>query len=265
MRTAFPFLIALSLLGLVLTPACGGPSTEKTCDDGVDDDEDGFTDCEDQDCNGNAACACGDGTCDGGEDEDTCPADCAVCDQIADLLVDRGCAAGETCTVNGGNIECVTPGPNAAYDNCQPDSGCAAGTTCVNPPTGGAPICTPFCDRDGAGTCPGTGLCILTLATPDGTAGLCIEPDDCDLLTGAGCTAPAACYVASSDGLTICFEAGSVAVGDPCTSQNDCLRGHLCNGNPSLCEELCDLDTPACSAGACADVTLSVAGVGLCQ
>ncbi len=65
---------------------CGAPpATEGTCDDGVDDDCDGLTDCDDGDCGGHPACICdGDGTCDVREDCDNCPADCiggagAVC------------------------------------------------------------------------------------------------------------------------------------------------------------------------------------------
>jgi hypothetical protein len=57
---------------------CGPPpSSETNCSDGVDEDCDTFTDCDDNDCLGDPACpSCGDATCDPGEDQCNCPADC---------------------------------------------------------------------------------------------------------------------------------------------------------------------------------------------
>jgi hypothetical protein len=59
---------------------CGAPpSSETTCDDGIDEDCDGSTDCDDADCDGDPACPtsdCGNGICDPGEDCETCSSDC---------------------------------------------------------------------------------------------------------------------------------------------------------------------------------------------
>ncbi len=59
---------------------CGTrPSTETSCTDGIDNDCDGDTDCNDPDCSGDPACSsgkCGDGVCDDGEDCESCPNDC---------------------------------------------------------------------------------------------------------------------------------------------------------------------------------------------
>ncbi len=59
---------------------CGNPpGSETNCTDGVDEDCDGATDCNDADCSGDPACVasfCGDGTCDAGEDECSCSSDC---------------------------------------------------------------------------------------------------------------------------------------------------------------------------------------------
>jgi hypothetical protein len=59
---------------------CGvPPSSESTCDDGLDEDCDGYTDCLDIDCDGDPACPtsdCGNGICDPGEDCGTCASDC---------------------------------------------------------------------------------------------------------------------------------------------------------------------------------------------
>jgi hypothetical protein len=74
-------------------------STEVACSDGVDDDCDGATDCDDSDCDQDAACAgppspCnGDGVCDPGEDCTTCPNECAG--------VQNGKPSGRWCCGNG--------------------------------------------------------------------------------------------------------------------------------------------------------------------
>jgi len=59
---------------------CGTPpSTETSCTDEVDNDCDTYTDCDDADCDGDPACpTCGDETCDPGEDQCNCPADCGT-------------------------------------------------------------------------------------------------------------------------------------------------------------------------------------------
>ena len=59
---------------------CGAPpSTETTCDDGIDEDCDNYTDCDDSDCLGDPACpTCGDANCDPGEDQCNCPDDCGT-------------------------------------------------------------------------------------------------------------------------------------------------------------------------------------------
>lgn len=67
-------------------PDCAAvPTTETSCNNGVDDDRDGRLDCADSDCTGNAACPtvrCGDGVCSVGESCDgrsgtaSCLSDC---------------------------------------------------------------------------------------------------------------------------------------------------------------------------------------------
>lgn len=77
--------------GLTLTVDAAGaggppPPPAEVCDNGVDDDGDGATDCADSDCAADPACAvggsCGDGTCDANEScdgrngTDSCASDC---------------------------------------------------------------------------------------------------------------------------------------------------------------------------------------------
>jgi len=59
---------------------CGTPpSTETSCTDEIDNDCDTDVDCDDSDCIGDPACpTCGDETCDPGEDQCNCPADCGT-------------------------------------------------------------------------------------------------------------------------------------------------------------------------------------------
>jgi lysophospholipase L1-like esterase len=58
---------------------CGTPpSTEVSCDNGIDDDCDGIIDCLDPDCVDDPSCPCNnDGVCNEGEDCQNCPGDCS--------------------------------------------------------------------------------------------------------------------------------------------------------------------------------------------
>ena len=100
-----------------------------TCDDGLDNDCDGLSDCDDPDCSTDPACApsCGDGTCDPPlEDPCNCPADCGSpppaeianltcddgvdndCDGDVDCL-DSDCASDPSCQFVCGNGICEPP------------------------------------------------------------------------------------------------------------------------------------------------------------
>jgi FtsP/CotA-like multicopper oxidase with cupredoxin domain len=144
---------------------CGAPpANELTCDDGVDEDCDGSTDCDDSDCDASCAPVCGDASCDPGEDQCNCAADCGAppsneltcddgsdedcdgdvdCDD-ADCAADAACVPaacdddgicepGEDCNNCGGDCESVTKGPPSGRYCCGDgvaDSGEGDGTVC---------------------------------------------------------------------------------------------------------------------------------------
>ena len=116
---------------------CGTPpSTETSCTDGVDNDCDTYTDCDDSDCDGDPACAepyCGDGTCDPDEDQCNCPEDCGTPPST------------ETSCTDGIDNDCDT------YTDCD-DSDCDGDPACPDCLPKGAP-CT-----DNAECCSGTCL-----------------------------------------------------------------------------------------------------------
>jgi beta-glucanase (GH16 family) len=83
---------------------CGTPpSTETVCDDGLDDDCDGNTDCDDTDCDGHLACmppVCGDGYCAATEDQCNCPDDCGtppIYETNCDDGIDEDCDGNTDC------------------------------------------------------------------------------------------------------------------------------------------------------------------------
>lgn len=120
---------------------CGTPPAgESNCADGVDNDCDGATDCNDSDCSADPNCAsfCGDGTCDPGEDQCNCPTDCGTppatetncadgidndCDGATDGD-DSDCQAGTIC----GNGVCEGNGEDCF--SCPSDCRCAGGGSC---------------------------------------------------------------------------------------------------------------------------------------
>ncbi len=68
------------------------PELETNCDDGVDNDCDGFIDCDDSACSGDPACgpgACGDGSCDAAEDQCNCAAGCGAPPAIEAMCLDE--------------------------------------------------------------------------------------------------------------------------------------------------------------------------------
>ena len=118
---------------------CGTPpATETNCTGGIDEDCDDVTDCDDTDCISDPACpSCGDGTCDPGEDQCNCSADCGFP------------PAKETNCADGIDEDCDT------YTDCD-DSDCDLDPACDCAPKGGA--CTDNADCC-SGNCLPAGKC----------------------------------------------------------------------------------------------------------
>lgn len=86
----------------------GEPVGDELCDGGLDEDWDGLVDCDDPDCGRDAACNCGDGLLQTGEQ----------CDD-GDLEAGDGC--GPDCTIEPG-WQCERPALGECLDGAEPDT-----------------------------------------------------------------------------------------------------------------------------------------------
>ena len=86
-----------------------GPSPEGVaCNNALDDDCDGDSDCADSDCATACNTNCGNGTCESGENPTSCPCDCSGCTTNNDCggMTPECCIP---CGCNGPALQCVTP------------------------------------------------------------------------------------------------------------------------------------------------------------
>ena len=137
-RTSLPAATAM----LSPAPACGNG----TCNPGEN-----CTDCP-GDC---GACtpippSCGNGTCNPGENCADCPGDCGACTPIPPFCGDGACNPGENCTDCPGDCGACTPIPPFCGDGT-----CNGADTCGNCP-GDCGACTPIPPFCGDGQCNGS-------------------------------------------------------------------------------------------------------------
>jgi len=234
--------------------------------------------CGDKSCNGTETCtscpldcgpcagSCGDGKCDATkEDCKTCSADCGQCPGAAcEPLTSKGCTAAQQCYPTATAPLCGTPGSKAAGAACTLTTDCSKGLLCVGK------LCKPLCDSSGANAtykC-AAGKCDA-LQYSDGkpvgyNLGTCVIYNQCNLLTDVGCATSQAC-VNLKDGKA-CISAGVKKVGEGCTYLDECVKGTMCIGNPSMCMPKCNSKggTPSCSSGKqCLVVTSGAANTPL--
>ncbi|HSA59932.1 MAG TPA: thrombospondin type 3 repeat-containing protein, partial [bacterium] len=164
-------------------PNCTGTPSETDCSDGVDNDGDGKTDCEDTDCSSNpGACPQTEENCSDGVDNDNDgKIDCEDTDCADDTA---HCSGTEDCDDHvdndgDGKVDCD-------------DSDCSTNPACSNPDDSdgdGIPDATDKCDKDSTGNvCDSTDLAACFSNASDnvcsgvgvGDAAACSETEDMD-------------------------------------------------------------------------------------
>ena len=226
---------------------CGTPpAVETNCSDGVDEDCDTFTDCDDTDCDGDPACICdNDGTCESGEDCNNCAGDCAS---------GSGASCGNGVCEAGDGEDCVScPSDCNGKQNGRP-----SGRFCCGDGDGRGPIpcsdsrCSSCIDVPAVESCCGDGTC-------EGSEDISSCGVDC-----AACTSGADC--ADSDPCTIdtCF--GGACSNDPvnCDDFNACTNDSCSGGSCSNAAINCD-DSDPCTADSCDSATGCVNAFPACN
>lgn len=210
------------------------------CDNNVDDDSDGLTDCQETDrCCTHQACS-GDPSCTG-FDGQPCTADASCLGGICLEELTDGFPGGlctRDCSVTGicpGDFQCQT-GPTVTTPICLPpclsgnSSDCRNGYTCVGF-SGLEPFCYPDCNTNAE----------------------CVDTSTCNVESGL-CHGP--------QSLT--------ALGGPCVDPEDCESGFCFDesgmGAPGgICTSLCRLSAPVCPGdGVCVDIFTTTADSGFC-
>ena len=160
-----------------------------------------------------------------------------------DLATQIGCGPGETCDLNGVEIECRVAGTGMETDECEFINECAAGYSCIATFSLGRSSCLKWCDSDDDCQGPG-GVCDL----PINASGIVIPgavtcTPNCDPLSNEGCPAGWGCKVyLHSDGTrseTLCTPAGAGLELAPCANEAECAPGFSCVNDPGTCGQNC--------------------------
>jgi hypothetical protein len=175
--------------------------TIETCDNGVDDNNDGAIDCAAPECAGDASCAvCGDGIL--GGDEQCDPPDGVTCNSTCLFILPPEDSCGNLIDEDSdGLYDCQDPDCQALA-SCQPGSG-LTGAPCTSPSDCQTDALDPFCIDQ------------AQFAWPDGA---CSE--FCDLAMN-DCSGDAVCAdvaLGTTSGLCI----------DGCVADADCRPGYAC-------------------------------------
>ena len=223
---ALAVVLALSLAPLAFAE-CADPET--CCDDGLDQDRDGLTDCDDPDCAGTVACST-ETDCNDGEDND---GDGAVdCD-------DPDCALVPPCDLPEAETDCTNgeddDGDGAADcddEDCDEDPACAGEDDCANGEDDDADGLT---DCEDTVDCSDDPACIESECSngeDDDGDGL-IDCDDADC-AGVGCCAgPEDCDNLRDDDFDGLID---------CEDVDRCIDADVCADPPENCADGIDDD-----------------------
>jgi len=240
-NNAADFILSCSTPGMpnVNYPDCANPpiTTETICDDGIDEDGDFTTDCDDTDCALDPYCdtdGCGDAVCGFYESCSTCPADCGICQTCGNSVVEGtetcddantnpgdGCSA--TCSVEYG-FNCGGS-PSVCTTICG-DGRIAGLEACDDENTNNHDGCSWICSEEAGWTCTGepsvcTEDCVAETEICDG------KDNDCDGITDEDiASTPTTC------GIGACAATGAI----------QCIAGEMKDscaaGTPGF--EICD-------------------------
>lgn len=229
---------------------CGLPPSVEfgSCSDGMDNDCDGLSDCEDTDCSADLVCmVCGNGNCDVIETPCTCSIDCGAppmtevgactdglnndCDGLTDCA-DPDCTPDLACMVCGNGV-------------CDPiEDSCSCAADCGTPPLTETGSCTGGLDED---------------------CDMLIDCDDPDCAGDSSCctTVEIFCADGQDNDCDGCFDAADVDCGgletncanasdDDCDGFTDCADPDCiddlacCEKNETLCSDGRDNDCDGC-------------------
>ena len=221
-------LLSGTLIAVALLAACGGSGTssrmqELNCNDGLDQDGDGLTDCADPDCQATAACG---GRADGGPGETNCSNGLDDDDDGSTDCDDRDCSDSPDCT--GGEIcDDGLDNDDDGYVDCD-DADCAGASYCAS----GSEICTNGIDDDDDGyidcddgDCYGSVYCNGAEICDDGIDNDVDGYTDC---ADSDCSSLSACAPADcNNGQCYCLAPGSLSL------PSDTLSGVLATTDAS--------------------------------
>ncbi|MCP4873808.1 MAG: hypothetical protein GY898_34400 [Proteobacteria bacterium] len=240
----------------------GGTCADEICDNGLDDDADGATDCDDSDCTGDPACPDVE-ICDNGLDDD---ADGFIdCDDL-DCQGTPDCAEPLTETDCTNNIDDDFDGPI----DCA-DSDCFADPACVVPGT--ETNCANGLDDDGDGAtdcddsdCTADPNCNINpfetscVDGIDNDADGDIDCDDSDCASFPGCVNPPEANCVNgidddADGLTDCNDS-DCAFDPACATGEDCDDGvdNDGDGDVDCADSDCSADIACVDPGVCSPI-----------
>ncbi len=192
-------------------------SFEEICDNGLDDDNDGYIDCHDPDCEQDPFCQTPEEICDNGlddDDDDLIDCDDPDCDQFA------SCQFPDEICDNGMDDD------NDGYIDCD-DQDCFEAPHCLN----GEEICNNNYDDDQDE--------LIDCIDPDcyGVDGC----DNCDPVHNNGCEDNKSCVLqAYNEYQSSClYTSGQGQQGDHCFEQSNCSAGYFCSSQSNICLKIC--------------------------